>query len=96
MQEEGEEKMKNKYEGRVAEVKDDSIIVLLANGERKLVSDSIFSFEALVNDELWVSLDDHGMVTQVEQKDFSRGYAVPDDTGEGPHREVYVSPARKI
>ncbi len=88
--------MKNKHEGTVVEVKDDSIIVLLANGERKLVSDSILSFEALVDDELWVSLDDHGVVTQVEQKDFSRGYVFSDETGEGPQREVYISPARKI
>jgi len=55
-----------------------------------------YLFEALVDDELWVSLDDHGMVTQVEQKDFSRGYVFSDETGEGPQREVYVSPARKI
>jgi hypothetical protein len=88
--------MKNKYEGKVVEVKDDSIIVLLANGERKLVSESTLPFEALLDDELWVSLDDHGIVTQVEQKDFSRGYVFPDETDEGSHREVYVSPARKI
>lgn len=86
--------MKSRQECKVVEVKKDSIVVLLLDEKKKIVSKDLVQFEVLVGDELWLTFDNQENITKVEQKDFSRAYNLSNEKGEDI--EVFVSPAREI
>lgn len=88
--------MKNRHACTVIEERAKSIVVQLPNEEQLEIAKDLLTFEALVGDEVWISLNTKGKVTQVGQKDFSRGYGVLDEIRGGEKIELYVSPAREL